>query len=162
MSFAIRDVTASDRELLLELIHELARFDRRAHEVEADVESLREALFGPRRVAGALLAHTGAEPAGYAIYFFTFSSFVGRAGLWLDDLYVRPAFRRQGLGRSLIQAVARIAAERRCGRLEWSALRWNKPALEFYEGLGARLMDDWGLLRMNAEGIRRLAMLPAS
>ena len=157
MVFQIVPLESSDLPILLELIRELARFERLEHEVQATVESLTESLFGPNPGAGALLARCGDEPAGYAIYFFTFSSFVGRRGIWLEDVYVRPAFRRQGLGRTLIKAVAQIGVERNCGRFEWTALNWNKNALEFYRGLGAQTMDEWMLLRMNSDGLRRLA-----
>jgi GNAT superfamily N-acetyltransferase len=153
----IRKATPADLQELLELIRELARFERLEHEVEAGVESLHEAFFGPEPVAGALLAGFEGATAGYAIYFFTFSSFAGRRGLWLDDVYVRPAFRRQGIGKALIKTVARIAAERRCARLEWTALNWNRSALEFYQTLGMRAMDEWVLLRCGAEGVQRLA-----
>jgi len=98
-----------------------------------------------------LLARCDGEPAGYGIYFFTFSSFVGRPGIWLDDVYIRPTFRKRGLGLALIKAVARIGVERKCGRFEWTALDWNRNALEFYRGLGAQVMDEWLLLRMNSE-----------
>ena len=119
--------------------------------------SLGEALFSPQPAAGALLARCGSETVGYAIYFFTFSSFVGRAGLWLEDVYVRPAFRKRGLGLALIKAAARIGVERNCGRFEWTALNWNQNALDFYRELGARTMDEWVLLRLNSDGMRRLA-----
>jgi len=142
---------------LLKLVRELAKFERLEHEVEATVESLCCSFFGPQPVACAMLAHCDGKLAGYAIYFFTFSSFVGRQGLWLEDLYVRPAFRRQGLGRAMIEAVARIGAERNCGRFEWTALNWNKNALDFYRKLGAQTMDEWILVRLNSEGLRRVA-----
>jgi GNAT superfamily N-acetyltransferase len=124
----------------------------------ATVDSLRESLFGQQPVAGALLAHSEDQLVGYALYFFTFSSFTGRAGIWLDDLYVRQEFRHQGRGRALIEAVARIGAERGCQRFEWAALNWNTAAIDFYRKLGARVMDDWVMLRLNAEGLRRVAM----
>ena len=110
--------------------------------------------------AGALLARCGGKPVGYAIYFFTFSSFVGRPGLWLDDVYVRPAFRKRGLGLGLIKAVARIGVERNCGRFEWTALNWNEHALNFYRGLGAQKREEWVLLRMDSAELSRLG-LPA-
>jgi GNAT superfamily N-acetyltransferase len=157
MQFSIQPVAVNELSTLLELIRELARFERLEHEVEATVESLQESLFGAQPVAGALLARSGAEPAGYALYFFTFSSFVGRAGIWLEDVYVRPACRQRGLGRALIKAVARIGVERNCGRFEWTALNWNTTALDFYRRLGATSMDDWTLLRMNAHGLRTVA-----
>jgi GNAT superfamily N-acetyltransferase len=153
----IAAITPAEVPVLLELIRELARFERLEHEVESTVELLHAALFGPRPAAGALLARCQGEVAGYAIYFFTFSSFVGRPGIWLEDVYVRPSFRKRGLGRGLVEAVARVGAQRGCGRYEWTALNWNTGALEFYRGLGAQAMDQWILLRMNASGLRRLA-----
>jgi GNAT superfamily N-acetyltransferase len=157
MEFSIDSITRDEVPGLLELIRELARFEKLEHEVEATVESLTESLFGPKPVAGALIGRVGGELAGYGLYFFTFSSFIGRSGIWLEDLYVRPAFRRQGLGRAMIEAVARVGADRNCGRFEWTALNWNKNALDFYRKLGAQTMDEWILVRMNAEGLRRVA-----
>ena len=156
MDTAIAPVTSAEVPILLELIRELARFEHLEHEVQATVESLNGSLFGPQPVAGALLARCDGEAAGYAIYFFTFSSFVGRAGLWLEDVYVRPPFRKRGLGRGLIEAVARIGAERNCGRFEWTVLNWNERALAFYHRLGARAMNEWVLLRMTSADLRRL------
>jgi len=159
MEITIAPVTPSEVPQLLELIRELARFERLEHEVEATVASLEHSLFGPQPAAGALLVRCDGEVAGYAVYFFTFSSFVGRAGIWLEDVYVRPLFRKRGLGRRLIEAVARIGVERNCGRFEWTALKWNERALEFYHGLGAQTMDKWVLLRVNPEELPRLAGL---
>jgi len=157
VNFAISQITPAEIPELLTLIRELARFERLEHEVEATVELLREAFFGPQPAAGALLARQAEGLAGYAIYFFTFSSFVGRRGVWLEDVYVRPAFRRQGLGRALLERVAGLAAQGRCGRLEWSALRWNENALRFYENLGAKPLEEWVTFRMNERAIQRLA-----
>jgi GNAT superfamily N-acetyltransferase len=157
MKFSINQITRDEVPGLLALIRELARFEKLEHELEATVESLTESLFGPKPVAGALVGRADGEMVGYALYFFTFSSFIGRPGIWLEDLYVRPAFRRQGLGRAMIEAVARIGAERHCGRFEWTALNWNKNALDFYKKLGAQMMDEWVLVRMNSEGLRRIA-----
>lgn len=157
MEFSITQITRNELASLLELIRELARFERLEHEVEATVESLAESLFGPNPVAGALIGRVNGTLAGYALYFFTFSSFIGRAGIWLEDLYVKPEFRRQGLGRAMIEAVARVGAGKNCGRFEWTALNWNKNALDFYRKLGAQMMDEWVLVRMNSEGLRRIA-----
>jgi GNAT superfamily N-acetyltransferase len=157
MNFSIETTTPADVPSLLELIRELARFERLEHEVQATEGSLHDSLFGSPPVAGALLVRCGQELAGYAIYFFTFSSFVGRLGIWLDDLYVRPAYRRQGLGRALLERVADIGARRGCGRFEWSALRWNANALQFYQSLGARQLDEWVVLRVEGAAIRNLA-----
>jgi GNAT superfamily N-acetyltransferase len=157
MDFQIRPLTRREVPVLLKLVRELARFERLEHEIQATVRSLNASLFGRNRVACALLARCDGEPAGYAIYYFTFSSFVGRRGLWLDDLYVRPEFRGKGLGRALLQAVAKVGAKQNCGRFEWTALDWNKRALDFYRRLGAAVMDEWVFLRLNSRGLRRLA-----
>jgi GNAT superfamily N-acetyltransferase len=157
MRATITPITPARVPELLTMIRELARFERLEHEVEATGTSLRKSFFGSRPAAGALVADCDGELAGYAIYFFTFSSFVGRPGIWLEDLYVRPQFRRQGLGRRMIEAVARVGANRNCGRFEWTALNWNRKALKFYRRLGARAMDEWVLLRLDAGGLRRLA-----
>jgi GNAT superfamily N-acetyltransferase len=157
MDFQIRPLVRREVPVLLELIRELTRFERLEHELQATVRSLNGSLFGPNRVARALLGRCSGEPAGYAIYFFTFSSFIGQRGLWLEDLYVRPEYRGKGLGRALLRAVAQVAADHKCGRFEWTALDWNRRALKFYHGLGAAAMDEWILLRMNSDGLRRLA-----
>ena len=155
MDSEITPAKPADVPGLLEMIRELANFERL--EVVATTTSLHDSLFGPKPVVSALVAHAGDELAGYALYFFTFSSFLGRAGIWLEDLYVRPRFRHQGIGRGLIEAVAQVGAERNCGRFEWSALDWNQNALEFYKKLGAQALDDWVILRLDAAGLKRLA-----
>ncbi len=157
MNNCITPLAPEQLPILLEMIRELARFEKLEHEMRATVESLGEAFFGGRPTAGALLATCDGASAGYAIYFFTFSSFVGRAGIWLDDVYVKPEFRRRGLGKQLIEAVARVGVERNCGRYEWSALNWNHNALDFYRKLGAKVLDDWLMLRLDAKGMRRVA-----
>jgi GNAT superfamily N-acetyltransferase len=156
MHTAISPLTPIQVPVLLEMIRELARFERLEHEVQATAADLERVFFGPHPAAGALLAHSGSEPAGYAIYFFTFSSFVGRPGIWLEDLYVRPVYRSRGLGRALIDAVARVGLKRDCGRYEWMALNWNTHALDFYRRLGAQTMPEWVLLRLDSQGLRRL------
>ena len=155
MDITLAPVTSDEIPVLLELIRELAKFEKLEHEFVATTELLDKAFFGPQPTAGALLARVDGAPAGYAIYYSTFSSFTGRAGVWLDDLYVLPQFRKRGLGRRLIGAVAQIAAERGCGRFEWIALDWNERALEFYRGLGAQTLDDWVLLRVNPAEMKR-------
>jgi GNAT superfamily N-acetyltransferase len=162
MDTRITRITSARVPELLELIRELAKFERLEHEVQARTASLRRSFFSRQPAAGALLADCDGKLAGYAIYFFTFSSFVGRAGIWLEDIYVRPKFRQQGTGLALIQAVAQIGVERNCGRFEWTALNWNKKALAFYDRLGARVMDEWLLLRLDAAGLRRVAALDAA
>ena len=157
MDLSIAPATPADLPELLELIRELARFEHLEHEVEATADSLNQSFFGPQPAAGALLARCDGAAAGYAIYFFTFSSFLGRPGIWLEDVYVRPPFRQRGLGRKLIEAVARIGVERGCGRFEWIALDWNERALEFYRGIGARVAKEWVLIRMGHADLRSLA-----
>src|SRR5882724_6393736 len=132
---SIAPVRRAEIPELLELIRELARFEKLEHAVEATVGLLENSLFGTQPAAGALLARCDGKLAGYAIYFFTFSSFIGRAGIWLEDLYVRPEFRKRGLGRGLIEAVGGLGAKRNCVRFEWTALNWNERALQFYRGL---------------------------
>jgi GNAT superfamily N-acetyltransferase len=115
------------------------------------------ALFGPTPSASALVAFAEGKPVGYAIYFFTFSTFTGKPGVYLEDVYVRPAYRRQGVGQALMRSVAQAGVERDCGRYEWSALRWNENALRLYRELGARTLDEWVLLRMNEGQLRHMA-----
>jgi GNAT superfamily N-acetyltransferase len=158
MEFTITPVERGELDQLLGLILELARFEKLEHEVQTTVELLEKSMFGPTPAAGALLAKSGRELAGYAIYYFTFSSFVGKKGIWLEDVYVRPPFRKQGLGRRLIEAVARVGVSRDCGRFEWTALNWNKTALDFYDKLGAKSLNEWVLWRLDAEGLRALAV----
>jgi GNAT superfamily N-acetyltransferase len=153
--FTINSASETDVPHLLSMIRELAEFERLAHELEATADSLRAALFGERPVAAALLARVDGCAAGYAVYYHTFSTFVGRPGVFLEDLYVRPEFRKRGIGRELLEAVAKIGADLG-GRFEWIALRWNENALGFYRSLGAKVMGEWALLRMNRHEVRNL------
>jgi GNAT superfamily N-acetyltransferase len=154
--FTINSATAKDRSHLLTMIRELAEFERLSAELEVTAESLHAALFGERPVAAALLARVDGAPAGYAVYYHTFSTFVGRPGIFLDDIYVRPEFRKRGIGRALLEAVAKIGMEVGGGRFEWIALRWNENAFRFYRSLGAKVMDEWALLRMNSREVKNL------
>ena len=156
VNFTIRPACESDVRELMKMIRELAQFETLEHELEATETSLRDWLFSGHPAAAALIATVDGKRAGYAVYFHTFSSFAGRPGIFLEDVYVRPQFRRRGLGSALLKAVAKIGAERGCGRFEWIALRWNETALKFYQNLGAKVMDDWVLLRMNSQEIRNL------
>jgi len=160
-AFTINPATEPDVSPLLSMIRELAGFERLAHELEVTPDSLRGALFGARPAAAALLARVGTEPAGYAVYFQTFSTFVGRPGIFLDDLYVRPPYRQCGIGRALLQRVAKIGEELGGGRVEWITLRWNENAFRFYRSIGARVMDEWALLRMNGKVVRNLVSAKA-
>lgn len=154
----IRPAVPADVATLLELIGELADYERLRHEVVADAASLEQHLFGERPVAEALLAERADDDAlGYALFFPTFSTFVGRPGIWLEDLFVRPAARGAGVGRALLAHVAGLAVARDCGRLEWSALDWNEPALAFYAGLGARRLTAWQLHRLDGDALAAFA-----
>ncbi|HEX4187014.1 MAG TPA: GNAT family N-acetyltransferase [Solirubrobacteraceae bacterium] len=153
----IRAARPEDVPLLLELLRELAEYERLAEHVEATEDLFHEALFSERPAAQALIAERGGEAIGYALFFPTFSTFLAIQGVWLEDLYVRPAHRKSGAGRALLAAVAAHARERGAERLEWSALKWNELALGFYRGLGAQRMDEWVTHRLVGEELRALA-----
>jgi GNAT superfamily N-acetyltransferase len=153
----IRAAAEADVPLLFDLILELAAYEKLGTAVAGDAEVLRRSLF-EQKVAEALLVETAdGETVGYAIFFTNFSTFECRPGIWLEDVYVRPEHRRGGIGLAVMEHLARIAAERDYARLEWCALEWNEPALDFYEGIGAQRLDDWRMLRLERDGIRRLA-----
>ena len=154
---SIVPATRNDLSLILALIKELAEYERLAHEVVATEEVLSETLFGERPYAEVVLAYYAGEPVGYALYFHSYSTFLGRPGLYLEDLFVRPAVRGKGIGKALLAFVAHVASERTCGRLEWSVLNWNEPAVGFYKSLGAKPMDTWTVYRMTDEPLARLA-----
>lgn len=144
--------------MILGFVRELAEYEKLAHTAVATEDMLAHALFGPRSYAEALIAEADGAPVGFALFFHTFSTFVGKPGLYLEDIYVQPAHRRQGIGVRLLRELAQIALERDCGRLEWSVLDWNEPALRFYrEKLGARAMDDWTIERLDRADIEALA-----
>ena len=154
-ALTIRAVGEEDVETLFGLILELADYEKLGDRVNGDPEILRRSLF-EERTAEALLAELGGEAVGYAILCGTFSSFECRAGIWIEDLYVRPESRRGGIGRALFSRVAEMAVERGCPRLEWAALEWNELALGFYDRLGARRMDEWRMLRLDGEALEHL------
>jgi GNAT superfamily N-acetyltransferase len=162
VSVVIDEATPADVPTLLTLIGELADFERLAHELSVTVGSLEDALFGPRRVAEAVLARAAGEVAGFAVYYRSFSTFAGREGLFLEDLYVRPAFRGQGIGRGLLMHVAAVAARRGCSRLEWAVLNWNRRAVGFYEALGARPVDDWTIYRLDRAALGAIRDQPTA
>jgi len=150
----IRQASIDDVPLVLQLIRELAEFERISHEVVATEEIIRESLFGEAPAAEAILAECDGAPAGFAVYFQNFSTFVGRAGLYIEDLYVRPPYRGSGAGRALFRQCAAIALARNLGRVEWAVLEWN-PAREFYEHFGAKAMGDWVLYRFSGDALKR-------
>jgi GNAT superfamily N-acetyltransferase len=152
----IRPAREADVETVYELILELAAYEKLRDEVAGDAEVLRRTLF-EQRAAEALLIEADGEAIGYAIFYVTFSSFECRSGIWLEDVYVKPARRRGGIGRAVMEHLAALALERGHVRFEWCALDWNRSALDFYAGLGARPLDDWTMLRLERDGIERLA-----
>ena len=153
----IRAATPADTGLILDFIRALADYERLAHEVVATEVGLCESLFGERPYAEVLLAFAGPEPAGFALFFHNYSTFLGRPGIYLEDLYVRPEHRGHGIGPALLARLARTALERGCGRLEWWVLDWNRPAIEVYERLGAVAMDEWTVYRLTGEALQKLA-----
>jgi GNAT superfamily N-acetyltransferase len=157
MDLEIRPAAEVDVPLILTFIRELADFERLSHEVVATEEALRDSLFGERRFAEVLLGYRSGVPAGFALFFHTFSTFLGKPGIYLEDLYVRPEFRGAGMGRALLVHLARLAKERNCGRLEWSVLDWNDPAIGFYKGIGASPVSGWTVYRVTGEALEELA-----
>ena len=155
--FTIRPATADDALRLLAFIRGIAEYEGLTHQVRATEERLLASLFGDDPAAEALLAFADGKPAGFAVYFHTYSTFLARRGMHLEDLYVSPEFRRHGLGTLLLKRVAAIAVERGCGRFEWMALDWNTDAHRFYEGLGAEMLPEWRLFRIQGDSLRRLA-----
>jgi GNAT superfamily N-acetyltransferase len=153
----IRPAAPQDVPLILTFIHELATYEKLAHEVVATEADMHAALFGERPVIEAMIASLDGQPVGYALFFPTFSTFLGKPGLYLEDLYVRPAARGFGVGRKLLEHLARVTIERGWGRLEWSVLDWNEPSIAFYKKMGAKPMDEWTIFRLTGDSLHRLA-----
>ena len=156
-SLNIRPSTPDDIALLLELIGELARYERAPEEAVATPDLIHQALFGPRPTAEAIIAEWNEQPAGFALFFHNFSTWLGRPGLYLEDLFVRETLRGRGIGKALLLHLAGLARERGCGRMEWSVLDWNQPAIDFYRSLGAMPMDEWTVYRLDAKALDALA-----
>ncbi|HUQ11559.1 MAG TPA: GNAT family N-acetyltransferase [Steroidobacteraceae bacterium] len=153
----IRAATPADAETVAGLVRALADYEKLLDEARATPEDFRRELESPTPVIHVLIAEWDGKPAGFALYFFNFSTFVGRPGLYLEDLFVHPELRSHGIGRGLLRALARVARERGCGRMEWAVLDWNEPALKFYQSLGARQMKEWIVHRLTPVEIDRLA-----
>jgi len=153
---SIRLARPEDAPLLLDLIRGLAAYEKLADQVTATEAAVRETLFGPRPAAEALIAELDGVAAGFAIFFSSYSTFLARPGVYLEDLFVKPELRRRGVGRALFTHVARLAVERGCGRFEWSVLDWNEPAIAFYRSLGAVPLSDWTVFRLTGEALKRL------
>jgi GNAT superfamily N-acetyltransferase len=155
--FEIRPALIQDVPVILELIRDLATYERAPDEVTATEEQLVDVLFGERPAAEVLLAFEGKSPVGFAVFFHNFSTWLGRPGLYLEDLFVKPEKRGKGYGRALLVDLAKIARDRGCGRMEWAVLDWNEPAIKFYHALGAKPMEEWTVFRLTRDGIARLA-----
>jgi GNAT superfamily N-acetyltransferase len=153
----IERATERDVPLILRLIKELAEYERMSDDVVATEDDLRRTLFGPRPAAEVVVAYAGDEPAGFALFFHNYSTFLARPGLYLEDLFVVPKFRGRGYGKALLVHLARLAVERDCGRFEWSVLDWNEPAIGFYKKLGATPMDAWKIMRVTGDALHKLA-----
>jgi len=155
--FTIRPAVETDASLVLWFIRQLADYERLSHEVEANEDMIQKALFGPRPYAEVVIGEYRSEPVGFALFFHNFSTFVGKPGIHLEDLFVIPEMRGRGFGKTMLQYLARLAVERDCGRLEWAVLDWNEPAIEFYESIGARLMKEWIINRLSGNELSELA-----
>lgn len=156
--FTIAPATRAQVPAIHGMVRELAVYEKLEHLVSGSAADLEAELFGPQPVIEALVATAEAIPVGFALYFHNYSTFLARKGLYLEDVYVQPAYRRRGIGRALLIHLARIAVERGCGRFEWSVLDWNEPAIRFYEGLGATVMPEWRIVRVTGESLRALAL----
>ena len=157
MTLAIRPARQFDLPLIAELIRALAEYEKLAHEIRFDEAELGRHLFGPHPMAEVVIGELDGAAQGFALFFHSFSTFEGRPGIYLEDLFVRPAARGAGLGKALLAHLAALTVERGCARLEWSVLDWNAPAIGLYQSLGARFMDDWTVMRVDGEALARMA-----
>lgn len=155
--FKLRQATIDDCALILGFIQELAEYEKLAHEVVATVEILEETLFGPRAYAEVYIGEYQGKAVGYALFFHNFSTFTGRPGIYLEDLYVQPAMRGKGFGKCLLAYLAKLAVERNCTRVEWSVLDWNEPSIQFYRSIGAIPMDEWTVQRLHGDALESFA-----
>lgn len=154
--FRIRLAEPADAPLILQFIQGLAEYEKLSHEVRATEEQLRETLFGPRCYAEVIIGEFAGRPVGFALFFHNYSTFLGQPGIYLEDLFVQPEMRGRGFGKALLTFLARLAVERKCGRLEWSVLDWNAPAIGFYKKLGAITMDEWTVFRLTGDALAAL------
>lgn len=155
--FEIRAAQREDVPLILDFINKLAEYERLSHEVVATEADLASYLFGEKKVAEVLIGFEGEQPVGFALFFHNFSTFLGKPGIYLEDLFVLESHRGKGYGKRLLASLAALALERKCGRLEWAVLDWNEPSIKFYKSLGARMMDEWIVNRMTGEELVKLA-----
>ena len=154
---SIRRATIADAQQIMDFIVELAVYEKARAEVTTSVEEISRTLFGPDAKAHCLLCSIGGKPVGYAVYFYNYSTWLGKNGIYLEDVYVTPAARGKGAGKALLKHIARIAVAENCGRFEWSVLDWNTPAIEFYEALGARPRSEWTIYRLTGSALQDLA-----
>jgi GNAT superfamily N-acetyltransferase len=157
MTLSIRPATPADLPLIAQFIRDLAEYERLSHEVRFDDAVLADRLFGARPYAEVLIGEIDGAPQGFALFFHNFSTFEGKPGVYLEDLFVRPEARGSGLGKALLKRLAQIAVERDCARLEWWVLDWNLPSIQFYKALGARPMDEWTVMRVDGNALKELA-----
>ena len=155
--FTIRHAVEQDVPLILSFVEELAAYEKLSHEVKATEEDFRQYLFGEKPFAEVIIGEYHSEPAGYALFFHNFSTFTGKPGIYLEDLYVKKEERGKGFGKSLLSYLARLAVDRKCSRYEWAVLDWNKPSIDFYESFGATLMKEWIITRVTGENLLKLA-----
>ncbi len=156
-NYIIRPAVPADSGLILQFICELAEYEKLTHEVVANEEQIRQHLFGDAPHAEVLIGEHAERPVGFALFFHNFSTFLGRPGIYLEDLFVRPDDRGKGFGKALLSCLAQIAVDRNCGRLEWSVLDWNQPAIDFYQSLGATSMNGWTVNRVTGQELEQLA-----
>lgn len=157
LQFVIRSATENDADTIFSLIKELAEYERLSDEVVATADDIRDSLFGQHPYAEALIGEYEVVPISFALFFYNFSTFLGKPGIYLEDLYVKPEYRSKGFGRRMLAHIARLAIDRNCGRFEWSVLDWNLPAIRTYEKLKAKPMNDWILYRLSGKALRKLA-----
>ncbi|HKJ47040.1 MAG TPA: GNAT family N-acetyltransferase [Balneolales bacterium] len=154
--FEIREGTLSEIPTILTFIKELAEYEKMSDDVVANEKLLKEHLFGEKKSAEVVIAYYQNKPVGFALYFYNFSTFLGRPGLYLEDLYVRKQMRGNGFGKALLKHLAKIATQKKCGRMEWAVLNWNEPSIQFYKSLGANPMNDWTVYRVTGNALKEL------
>ncbi len=152
----LRFAEPADSAVLFDLIQALAEYEKLSHAVTGNAESLKEHLFGSNKYIEAILAEYAGQAAGFALFFHNYSTFLTKPGIYLEDLFVLPKYRRKGIGKAMFTKLAQIAVQRNCGRLEWSVLDWNEPAIAFYRSMGASILDDWRICRVTEEGLNKL------
>jgi GNAT superfamily N-acetyltransferase len=157
VNLVLRSATATDVPLILAFIRDLASYEQLMSDCHANEERVRATLFAEKPSAECLLAFADGEPAGFAVHFTNYSTFLAKSGLYLEDLYVKPSYRKRGIGRALFLHLAKLANDRGCGRFEWTVLDWNEPAIEFYQSMGARMMDEWRIFRLTGPALAKYA-----